>query len=116
MVIRIRVRTRQNLTELQAQFALALSALLTPSALVAFTICFWSFAAELGLLSDSYVGTGIFSHRRIWFVAAVALLVAAKLLAGYGTATAELMAVENSNFHSPNSYFAENSRSFHASR
>src|SRR3954471_12692968 len=107
MVIRIRVRTRHDLADLQSQVALLLAALLTPSALVAFTICFWSFAAELGLVGELYPTAGIFSHRRIWFLAAVLLLVTAKLLASYGTANVESAAWENSNFHNANPYFAE---------
>jgi hypothetical protein len=107
MVIRIRLRTRHSLVDLQSQAALALAALFTPSALLAFTICFWSFAAELGLVGQFYVTTGIFSHWQIWFFTALLLLLGARLLASYGGANVELGSERNSNFHNANRYFAE---------
>ena len=73
MVIRIRLRTPHSILDFQSQVALALAALFAPSALLAFTVCFWSFAAELGLVGEFYVRAGIFSHWQVWFALAGAL-------------------------------------------
>jgi hypothetical protein len=107
MVIRIRLRTRHSFVDLQSQVALALAALFAPSALLACTLCFWSFAAELGLVGEFYVRAGIFSHWQIWLVAALILLVSARLLASYGSANAQSGGQRNSNFHNANPHFAE---------
>ena len=98
MVIRIRLNTRYNIVDLQSQVALALAALFAPSALLAFTICFWSFAAELRLAGEFYVRTGIFSHWQIWLFTAAVLLAGARLLSSYGSANVELASRQNSNF------------------
>ncbi len=107
MVIRIRLGTRHSIVDLQSQMALALAALFAPSALLAFTICFWSFAAELGLVGEFYVTAGIFSHWQIWLLTSLLLLVTARLLSSYGSANAELSGQRNSNFHNSNPHFAE---------
>lgn len=107
MVIRIRLRTRHSIVDLQSQIALGLAALFAPSALLAFTICFWSFAAELGLVGAFYVTTGVFSHWQIWFFTAVVLLIGARLLSSYGSANVELSSRRNSNFHNSTPHFAE---------
>lgn len=107
MVIRIRLRTRHSIVDLQSQAALALAALLAPSALLAFTICFWSFAAELGLVGEFYIRTGMFSHWQIWLFTAVVLMAGARLLSSYGSANVELSGQRNSNFHNSNPHFAE---------
>src|SRR5438067_12361588 len=99
MVIRIRLRTRQSLADLRLQTALALAALFAPSALLALTICFWSFAAELGFVSEFYVTAGLFSHWQVWFFAAALLLAGARLLTSYGTANVSVASQGNSNFH-----------------
>jgi hypothetical protein len=98
MLVRIRLRTNTSMVDLQLQAALALAAVFAPLALVAFTMCFWSFAAELQLVGAFYVTSGIFSHWQMWFFAALILLVSTKLLAHYGTANVEI-ASGNSNFH-----------------
>jgi hypothetical protein len=107
MVIRIRLRTRHNFADLRWQIALVLAAFLVPSALLALTICFWSFAAELGLISEFYVTGGLFSHWQVWFFAAVLLSASATLLTSYGAANAHLPSDGNSNFHNPSPHFAE---------
>jgi hypothetical protein len=87
------------MVDLQSQAALALAAVFAPLALVAFTMCFWSFAAELQLVGAFYVTSGIFSHWQMWFFAALILLVSTKLLANYGAANVEIANGRNSNFH-----------------
>jgi hypothetical protein len=84
MVVRIlwnRGRTDNGAQLRSLTFALA--ALLTPSALVAFTIFFWSITAELHLTTNFFVPTGLFSHWQVWLVAAAVLLLAARLLNRY---------------------------------
>ena len=107
MVIRIRLRTPYNMVDLQYQVALALASLFAPSALLAFTICFWSFAAELGLVGDFYVRAGIFSHWQIWLITAAVLLAGARSLSSYGSANVESGSQRNSNFHNSTPHFAE---------
>ncbi|MFL6451457.1 MAG: hypothetical protein ACJ746_27835 [Bryobacteraceae bacterium] len=107
MVIRIRLRTRQSIVDLQSQVALAFAALFAPCALLAFTICIWSFAAELGLVGQFYVTAGIFSHWQVWLCLAAILLLGARLLGNYGAAHPELTSERNSNFHNANPHFAE---------
>jgi len=107
MIVRIRLRTRTSLVDLQSQAALGLAAVLAPSALVAFTMCFWSFAAELRLAGAFFVTSGMFAHWQMWFFAALMLLVSTKLLASYGTASVEIAIGRNSNFHNANPHFAE---------
>jgi hypothetical protein len=107
MIVRIRLRTRTSLVDLQSQAALGLAAVLAPSALVAFTMCFWSFAAELRLAGAFFVTSGMFAHWQMWFFAALVLLVSTKLLASYGTASVEIAIGRNSNFHNANPHFAE---------
>jgi hypothetical protein len=107
MVIRIQLRTRHSIVDLRSQVALALAALFAPCALLAFTICFWSFAAELGLVGEFYVTTGIFSHWQIWFFTAVVFLAGARLLSSYGSSNVESASQLNSNFHNSNPHFAE---------
>ncbi len=63
--------------------ALATAALLTPSALVAFTIFFWSVAAEFHWTSNFFVSTGLFSHWQMWLFIAGAFLGLARLLNRY---------------------------------
>jgi hypothetical protein len=107
MIVRIRLRTRTDIVDLQSQAALALAAVLAPSALVAFTMCFWSFAAELELVSAFYVRSGVFSHWQMWFFAALILLVSTRLLASYGSANIEVASGRNSNFHTAGGHFAK---------
>lgn len=95
------------MVDLQSQAALALAAVLAPSALLAFTMCFWSFAAELRLVGAFYVTSGLFSHWQIWFFAALILLVSTRLLASYGSANLEIAIGRNSNFHNASGHFAK---------
>jgi hypothetical protein len=107
MIVRIRLRTRTNIVDLQSQAALAVAAVLAPSALLAFTLCFWSFAAELQLVGAFYVRSGIFSHWQMWFFTALILLVSTRLLASYGSANVEVPNGRNSNFHNAGGHFAK---------
>src|SRR5947209_19575365 len=62
------------------KFALIAAALLTPSALVAFTLAFWSVASDLHWAGDFFLSHGLFSHWQVWICAAAVLLFLARLL------------------------------------
>jgi hypothetical protein len=65
------------------KFALLAAALLTPSALVAFTLAFWSVAADLHWTGDFFLTHGLFSHWQVWICTAGVLLFLARLLERY---------------------------------
>jgi hypothetical protein len=60
--------------------ALAVSSLLTPCALVAFTLAFWSIAADMRWSTTFFVSTGLFSHWEVWLASAGLLLLLARIL------------------------------------
>ena len=64
--------------------ALALSSLLGPCSLIAFTLTFWSIAADLRWMSNFFVSRGLFSHWQIWLVSAAVLLLSARVLSQFG--------------------------------
>jgi hypothetical protein len=107
MVIRIRLRTRHSFADLRLQIALALAAVFAPAAMAALTLCFWSFGAELGLVSSFYVTAGTFSHWQVWFFAAALLLAGARLLTSYSGAHLETTSPANPKFHNSKPQFAE---------
>jgi hypothetical protein len=65
------------------KFALLAAALLTPSALVAFTLAFWSVASDLHWTGDFFLTHGLFSHWQVWICTAGVLLFLARLLERY---------------------------------
>lgn len=70
--------------------ALATASLLTPSALLAFTMAFWIVASDLRWTRDSFpAGGGVLSHWQIWLAAAGVLLLIARLLDRYATRKAD---------------------------
>jgi hypothetical protein len=66
--------------------ALALAALLTPSALIAFTIFFWNISSDLRWTTNFFVASGPFAHWQVWLGAAGALLLFARILNRYAYA------------------------------
>lgn len=84
MLVRIRYGrtqsafTRDNWT--LDRYALMVAALLTPSALVAFTMAFWIMASELRWTNEFFVSSGLLSHWQVWLLAAALLLFLSKLL------------------------------------
>jgi hypothetical protein len=60
--------------------ALAAAALLTPCALVAFTVTCWCVAADMQWTSGFFVSRGIFSHWQSWLLASALLLLVSRLL------------------------------------
>lgn len=80
MLVRIRWSgNRSGGTRFQ-NAAVLISVLLTPAALIAFTICFWSLGSELQWTSAFFVSQGIFSHWQVWLVLAGLMLLIARLL------------------------------------
>lgn len=63
--------------------ALALASLLTPAALIAFTLFFWSISCDLRWTTNFFVASGLFSHWQVWLLCAAGLLVFARLLSRY---------------------------------
>jgi hypothetical protein len=63
--------------------ALAVASLLTPAALIAFTVTLWSLGAELRLAARFFISGGIFSHWQVWLLGAVGLSCFAWLLNRY---------------------------------
>jgi hypothetical protein len=65
----------------QQNFALAVAALLTPCALITFTLTGWSVAADMRWTSGFFVSRGIFSHWQSWLIASSVLLLVSRVLA-----------------------------------
>lgn len=85
----VRIRFRAQGSDQAPRFrdeALALAALLTPSALIAFTIFFWSISSDLRWTRNFLVSSGPFAHWQVWLGAAAALLLIARILNRYAEA------------------------------
>jgi hypothetical protein len=84
----VRIRTRSPRAPGAPVFAhhnaaLAMASLLTPFALLSFTIALWSIAADVRLTASFFVATGLLSHWQVWLVCSAALLLLARLLKAY---------------------------------
>ena len=64
--------------------ALALSALLTPAALMAFALAFWRFGADMNWTGRFAISEGLFSHWQVWGAVGTAIEVCAVALNRYG--------------------------------
>jgi hypothetical protein len=67
------------------KLAVVAAALLMPSALVAFTLAFWSVASGLHWTGDFFLSSGLFSHWQVWICTSGVLLFLARLLDKYAT-------------------------------
>lgn len=84
MVVRIHWAQRsKGGAPFSQQLASALAALLTPAALIAFIIFFWSITAELHWKTNFFISSGFFSHWQVWLAASAVLLSLARLLNRY---------------------------------
>jgi len=86
MRIRIRLHRGRSLRKrLQDNrpLALALGALLTPAALMAYVLGFWRLASDIGVAGEFGI-SGFFSHWQIWILLAVLLQFAGHALGRYG--------------------------------
>jgi hypothetical protein len=86
MVLRIRLRQGrpiQRKTGKNRHVALALAALLVPSALMAYVLGFWRLASDMGLAGE-FGFSGFFSHWQIWIPLGGLFQFAAAVLNKYG--------------------------------
>ena len=66
------------------RLALALSALLTPAALMAFALAFWRFGADMNWTGRFAIADGLFSHWQVWGALGIVIEACAVALARYG--------------------------------
>jgi hypothetical protein len=81
-----------DLSRHQARYqtlALAVSSLLTPCALIAFTLMFWNIAADMRWSTTFFVSRGLFSHWEVWLASAGLLLLLAHVLGQQKSADGE---------------------------
>jgi|tagenome__1003787_1003787.scaffolds.fasta_scaffold18272238_1 hypothetical protein len=98
--MRIRIHWRTPRSHIGTrEVALGFAALLTPSALVAFTIGFWSFAAELQWTGVFFVSSGPLAHWQVWLILAGILLACARILGSYGSSAFISQFEQNSEIH-----------------
>ena len=87
MVVRIRFargpkvgrKRRKN-----KRVALAVAAILPPTAFTAGALALWRIAADLNWTSSFAIPSGIFSHWQVWLAGAIALQLCARALNRYG--------------------------------
>src|SRR5207248_7850597 len=87
MVLRIRFgrgRQIQRRTGKNRRLALALSALLTPAAVMASALGVWRLAADMKWTGEFGIASGIFSHWQVWLASAAVLQRGAWMLNRYG--------------------------------
>jgi hypothetical protein len=89
MTVRIRVsRPSGPFLPTLPTFFLALSSLLVPSALLAFTLTLWMVGSQFGWTTGFFLVHGFFSHWQVWLGTAALLLMVSRLLervARYGS-------------------------------
>ncbi len=86
MILRIRLprgRPVERRLGKNRHVALALAAMCTPLALMAYVLGCWRLAADMGLASE-FALSGLFSHWQVWMIAGVALQSAGAALNRYG--------------------------------
>ncbi len=86
MIVRIRFgrgRKIQRGARKNRRLALALSALLTPAAVMASVLGLWRLAADMRWTGEFGISTGLFSHWQVWLVCAGALEIGAWRLNRY---------------------------------
>jgi hypothetical protein len=87
MVVRIRyARPRPLPSSSWKQFALTTAALLTPCALVAFTMAFWIIASDMQWTGAFFLSTGLLARWQVWLCGAAVLLLLSRLLDRLSTA------------------------------
>src|SRR5215469_5754716 len=87
MIVRIRFGPGTKLQRNRRKnrhLALALAALLTPAALMAFALSCWRVAADLELSGQFPISIGFFSHWQVWLGSAAVLECIAIALNRYG--------------------------------
>ena len=87
MVVRIRFAKGRRVllaNRKNKKVALALSALLTPAAVMASVLGLWRLSADIKLTGEFGIATGLFSHWQVWMVFAALLQGGAWALNRYG--------------------------------
>jgi len=85
MRIRLRNGSRHKQGKgVNRRLALALSALLTPAALMAFALAFWRFGADMSWTGRFAITDGLFSHWQVWTAMGTTLQIGAVVLNRYG--------------------------------
>jgi hypothetical protein len=87
MVVRMRFgrgRRVQRRTGKNRKVALALSALLTPAAVMASVLGLWRLASDMKWTGEFAISTGLFSHWQVWMGFAAVLQRGAWALNRYG--------------------------------
>jgi hypothetical protein len=87
MVVRIRFARGPKVERKRRQnqrAALALAAILPPTAFTAGVLALWRIAADLNWTSSFAIGSGIFSHWQVWLAGAIAIQLCARALNRYG--------------------------------
>ena len=100
MVIRVQWRATGASAPVFPQLALALSSLLTPLALLAFSLAFWAFAAELQWANTFLFSETVFAHWQIWLALAALLVVIGQGLAKFAARENSIVRKGNPEFHS----------------
>jgi hypothetical protein len=87
MVVRIRFGRGRPVLPTKGKnrrVALALSALMTPAAVMASVLGLWRLTADMKLTGEFGIATGLFSHWQVWMVFAALLQGGAWILNRYG--------------------------------
>ncbi len=86
MLLRIRLGKGYKIVRRRGRqrAALALAALLTPSAAVACVLGVWRIAADLNWTNSFAIPSGLFSHWQVWLGTAILLQLCSRLLSRYG--------------------------------
>jgi hypothetical protein len=87
MVVRIRFATGPKLGKKRRtnkRLALAVAAMLPPTAFTAGALALWRIAADLNWTSSFAISTGILSHWQVWLACAIAIQLCARALNRYG--------------------------------
>lgn len=86
MVVRIRLKYGEAIRrtlEANRQAVLVVSSLMTPLAVMMWSLAFWRIAADMRWTGEFAISTGFFSHWQVWIALALAVQFAAFLLHRY---------------------------------
>ena len=102
--MRVRIRlargpTLKHKRHKNRHVALALSALLTPAALMACALGLWRVAADLNLTGQFAIPAGFFSHWQVWLGLAAVLECVSIGLSRYGRAESGIQNSEDNSTH-----------------
>jgi hypothetical protein len=87
MVVRIRFAVGPKIVKgrrKNRRLAMAVAALLTPTAVMAGALALWRVAADLNFAGSFAISSGPFSHWQFWLGTAIVLQVCSRLLNRYG--------------------------------